>query len=158
MKNTVARSILLALSLLTSVAPITRVAHACGGYGASFDPNRGSMRTVGLQLKTALEQRDRAAALALFATDARIDLPEHRGSCGAPPTVSSAQWVERALRDRTFSLGNILGVSQDPATAEYVVHFVGGTRDGAAVNTLVTLRFIEARARITQVSQQFGAR
>lgn len=158
MKNTVARSLLVALSMLTSVAPIPRVAHACGGYGASFDPSRGSMRTLGLQLKTALEQRDRAAALALFAADARVDLPEHRGGCCAQPPVSAAQWVERALRDRTFSLGNILGVSQDPETAEYVVHFVGGTQERAAVSTLVTLRYIEAHARITQVSQRFTAR
>ena len=158
MKNTIARSLLVSLALLTSITPITRVAHACGGYGASFDPNRASMRALGLQLKTALDQRDRAAALALFAPDARVALAQHPGGCCAIAPLGYAAWVEQALRDRTFSLGHLLGVAQDPDTAEYTAHFVGGRREGSPVNTVVTLRFIDARARVTSVQQQFGAR
>lgn len=158
MNNTLARSIFLALSLVTAVAPATRVAHACGGYGANFDPGLASVRTLAEHLQRTITQRNRAAALDMFAADARIDPPQHSGSCCHTPAITAAQWVEQALGDRTFTLGNILGVSRAQEDGSFVVHYVQGTSNGAAINTLITMRYIEQRARITHVSQRYTGR
>lgn len=158
MKNALARSLLASLTLLTSVAPIPRVAHACGGYGASpFSPDERAVRSVNGQLFIALSTGDRASALALALPDAVVHLPQHRGSCCYQRPAPYAQWVSERVNDRGLSLGGLANVTSTD-DQRFVAHWTGSTYFGAAVIASVSVRRVESALRIERIDLSYPAR
>lgn len=98
---------------LAATAPVSRAAHACGGYGAgSFDV--AIVRDEASGAARSMQTRDRAASLAKFTADATAS-HQYNGCC-QPPTYSAGQWLTQRFADRTWRIGTLSSVVRAGST------------------------------------------
>lgn len=98
---------------LAATAPVSRAAHACGGYGsASIDV--AIVQQQAFDAARSMQARDRAASLAAFTASATAS-HEYRGCC-QPPTFSAGDWLTQRFADRTWRIGTLSSVSRSGST------------------------------------------